>query len=80
MRANQVALGFEELVLGGVEFKAAADAFFAPLDVAGYNYSPQLYTKDHDRVPARVMVATETFPAKTIDDWRYASTSRCSRH
>ena len=59
---------------------AVQDAFYAPLDVAGYNYSPQLYTKDHDRVPARVMVATETFPAKTIDDWRYASTSRCSRH
>ena len=35
------------------------DAFFAPLDVAGYNYSPDRYELDHRRVPGRVIVGTE---------------------
>ena len=47
-----------------------ADAFFAPLDIAGYNYSPQRYAKDHARVPGRVMVATESFPADSYDYWQ----------
>ena len=51
---------------------AVQDAFYAPLDVAGYNYARQLYDTDHERVPKRVMVATETFPSKAIDDWRAA--------
>ena len=45
---------------------------FAPLDVAGYNYARRLYDADHKRVPDRVIVATETFPAQTVDDWRAA--------
>merc|ERR1712185_419799 len=44
----------------GVDDKA--DPFFAPLDIAGYNYSPQRYESDHARHPDRVMVATESFP------------------
>lgn len=47
----------------------AADQYFAPLDVAGYNYSPQRYQQDHDRVPSRVMVATESFPIQSFDYW-----------
>eukprot|EP01043_Picozoa_sp_COSAG02_P015341 COSAG02_NODE_652_length_18867_cov_30.656756_6_plen_188_part_00 len=33
------------------------------------NSSPQRYTEDHKRLPDRVIVATETFPADSIDYW-----------
>lgn len=45
---------------------AAADPFFAPLDVAGYNYAEPHYVEDHQRVPDRVMVATESKPADSF--------------
>ena len=48
----------------------AADAFFAPLDIAGYNYASADFARDHGRVPSRVMVATETFPSSSAADWR----------
>ena len=50
-----------------------ADPFFAPLDIAGYNYSPQQYAPDHKRLPGRVMVATESFPADSYDYWQVSS-------
>jgi len=43
------------------------DPFFAPLDVAGYNYSPLMYEPDHEAHPDRIIVATETFP---VWSWR----------
>ena len=54
------------------------DAFFAPLDVAGYNYAiglrnASLYDRDHARVPSRVIVATETFPVNSVADWQAAA-------
>lgn len=45
------------------------DAFMAPLDVAGYNYSPERYESDHQRLPNRIMVATESFPADSFKYW-----------
>jgi beta-galactosidase len=53
----------------GVGEDEATDDYLAPLDVAGYNYSPERYTEDHKRLPDRVIVATETFPADSIDYW-----------
>lgn len=46
-----------------------ADPFFSTLDIAGYNYSPQSYEKDHERVPNRVMMATESFPRDSFTYW-----------
>jgi beta-galactosidase len=46
-----------------------ADPYFAALDVAGYNYGNSLYKSDHDRVPTRIMVGTESFPAATATVW-----------
>jgi beta-galactosidase len=45
------------------------DPFFATLDVAGYNYAPQQYVPDHQRLPNRVMMATESFPLTAYDYW-----------
>jgi beta-galactosidase len=47
----------------------AVDNFFAPLDVAGYNYNLNHREADHSRVPARLMVATETFPRTAFQSW-----------
>jgi len=47
----------------------AADKFFAPLDVAGYNYSPNRYMSDHKRSPTRVIVGTESFPKDSFQMW-----------
>jgi len=46
-----------------------SDAFFDPLDVAGYNYSPNKYEGDHERHPERMIVATESFPAQSFKYW-----------
>lgn len=46
-----------------------ADAYFAALDVAGYNYEPDGYVPDHARVPSRVMVGTESFPMASFNMW-----------
>ena len=45
------------------------DPYFAALDVAGYNYMVGKYEADHARRPARVMVATESFPLEAFDYW-----------
>lgn len=50
----------------------ATDAFFAPLDIAGYNYAQWAYDRDHERVPSRIIVATETFPARSVEMFQYA--------
>jgi beta-galactosidase len=49
-----------------------ADKFFAPLEVAGYNYSPQRYESDHVRVPSRIIVGTESFPKDSFQMWDLA--------
>ena len=45
------------------------DEFFAPLDVAGYNYSPDRYVSDHDRFQDRIIVGTESYPAASFQMW-----------
>lgn len=53
------------------------DPFFATLDVSGYNYSfsgaydPEtMFEKDHERVPARVMYCSESFPLDAFGAWK----------
>ena len=52
------------------------DSFFATLDVCGYNYAAggdhnqrSLYAQDHERVPNRVMVGTESYALETFSAW-----------
>ena len=47
----------------------SSDPFFAPLDVAGYNYSPDNYWPDHQRLPDRVIVGTESFATSSFQMW-----------
>jgi beta-galactosidase len=52
------------------------DPYFAVLDVAGYNYASggdhnqnNIYEMDHDRIPQRVMVGTESYPLEAFGSW-----------
>ena len=42
---------------------------FAYLDVAGYNYTESRYAMDHELHPQRVIVGSETNPAKIAPNW-----------
>lgn len=48
-----------------------AAAVFALLDITGYNYSLQnRYAEDHGHLPSRIMLTTESFPAKAFTLWQ----------
>ena len=51
------------------------DALFAPLDIAGYNYAPEQYALDRQRLPERVMMGTESYAGGAFVSWR-ETTSR----
>lgn len=46
------------------------DPAFKYLDVGGYNYQWNQYEKDHDRLPQRVIMGTETFPLQAFENWQ----------
>jgi beta-galactosidase len=55
---------------------ADRDPYFNTLDVSGYNYAvfdygkeQSLYAADHKRIPARVMMGTESFPMEQFGSW-----------
>ncbi len=58
------------------DLKPDKDPYFATLDVAGYNYASggdhgqqAIYVSDHERVPARIMVGTESYPLEAFQSW-----------
>ena len=44
-----------------------ADELFSALDIGGYNYRIGQHAGDHERVPGRVMVCTETLPREVFN-------------
>jgi beta-galactosidase len=60
------------------------DPYFATLDVAGYNYPvegdplhPDRYREDHNRIPGRIMVCTESFPLLAFASWMKVLENPC---
>ena len=47
----------------------ALDAQFGHLEVCGYNYREDCYRPDHERLPARLIAGTESFPLKCFEHW-----------
>ncbi len=45
------------------------DPLFGLFDVAGYNYELQHHSADHDRLPGRVMMATESYQTEAFSNW-----------
>ena len=54
----------------GATYTPSTDAVFAVLDIGGYNYNlAQNRAKDHERVPGRIMMTTESMPAAAFEQW-----------
>jgi beta-galactosidase len=45
------------------------DPYFTALDVSGYNYAINNYVSDHDRLPERLILGTESFPMQAFENW-----------
>ena len=55
----------------GATFGESPDAVFAVLDIGGYNYNLSANGfEDHRRVPSRIMMSTESFPAAAFEQWQ----------
>jgi beta-galactosidase len=48
------------------------DLYFNAMDVCGYNYAVNNYITDHNRLPERIIVSTESFPLEAWDYWMAA--------
>ena len=53
----------------GTVWETGSDPAFVHVEVAGLNYLCRKYENDHQRQPARVMVGTESYPAKALENW-----------
>jgi beta-galactosidase len=54
----------------GATYGPNPDAAIAQVDIAGYNYNlAQNLSEDHRRVPSRIMMTTESFPADAFEQW-----------
>jgi beta-galactosidase len=55
----------------GATYTPSTDAVFAMVDIGGYNYNLATnQEKDHRRVPSRIMMTTESFPADAFEQWQ----------
>ena len=55
----------------GATYGPNPDAAISNVDVAGYNYNlAQNGPEDHRRVPGRIMMTTESFPADAYEQWQ----------
>jgi len=55
----------------GATFTPNVDSVFSILDIGGYNYNLAAnYLEDHRRVPSRIMMTTESFPADAFEQWQ----------
>jgi len=46
------------------------DPLFAAHDVGGYNYQLHRAASDHERVPSRIIVQTESYPREAFANWK----------
>lgn len=46
------------------------EQYFAPLDVAGYNYKTVRYEHDGEKFPDRVIYGSETYPRAALANWQ----------
>jgi beta-galactosidase len=59
------------LAFPGTTTKPTAEAVFSQLDITGYNYNIiPTYAKDHDQLPSRIMLTTESWPSKAFPLWQ----------
>lgn len=62
------------LAFPGTTTQPTAQAVFSQLDITGYNYSlEKSYQQDHAALPSRLMLTTESFPAKAFELWEIST-------
>ncbi len=55
----------------GATYTPSTDAVMSLLDVSGYNYNLlENGPKDHERVPTRIMMTTESVPSAAFEQWK----------
>ena len=55
----------------GATYGQNPDSVMSLVDVSGYNYNlAQNQQQDHARVPGRIMMTTESFPADAFEQWK----------
>jgi beta-galactosidase len=58
------------LAFPGTTTKPTAQAVFSQVDITGYNYNIlPTYKKDHEQLPSRIMLTTESWPSKVFPLW-----------
>lgn len=67
-RAITSAIPFHVPLLKKKKWSTTAD-FFKPLDVGGYNYAENNFENDHKLYPDRIMMVTEYFNSKSLENW-----------
>lgn len=55
--------------LGAIEKWPQLDPLFESLDVAGYNYELKNAQADHERLPQRVIMASESYQSEAFSNW-----------
>ncbi|MET4538380.1 beta-galactosidase [Arthrobacter bambusae] len=65
---NQMGDMMKDIATSGLVTDSTEESF-AVLDVAGLNYGESRYELDRELFPNRLIVGTETFPAKIKDNW-----------
>ena len=55
-----------------LRWEKMTEPFTNGLDIVGYNYMEDLYERDHEIFPERVMIGTETFPREMGFRWPFA--------
>jgi len=59
------------LAFPGTTTKPTAEAVFSQLNITGYNYNIlPTYQKDHEQLPSRLMLTTESWPTKAFPLWK----------
>ena len=52
------------------------DKLFAEHDISGYNYAIKFAASDHERVPSRVIVQTESYPRDAFSNWKMVQSNK----
>ena len=64
------------LAFPGTTTSPTAEAVFSQLDIAGYNYNLiPTYAKDHQQLPSRIMLTTESNPSKAFPLWQISQSN-----
>lgn len=68
-----VAMKKVEEMYAKLDPKELIDCFgetFACIDIIGFNYGERHFERLHELLPDRVMLGTETFPSRIVENWR----------